>query len=68
MRVPGVSVPVVRMPMPLRMHVIVLVMLVRRAARAILPVAVAMTLSSHLPLLYPRSRPPHDHPLCYWAV
>jgi hypothetical protein len=49
--------------MPVLMHVVE-----SRAVCAPLSVAVAVTLRSHLPLLYPRFLLPHDHPLCYWAV
>jgi hypothetical protein len=56
MRVPGMAAFMrmfMRMPVP--MHVVE-----GRAVFAPLPVAVAVTLRSHLLLLYPRFLPPHD--------
>ena len=64
MRVPRMAAFMrMSMRMPVFMHVVE-----SRAVFAPLPIAVAVTLCSHLPLLYPRFLLPHDHPLCYWAV
>jgi len=64
--------PLMRMSMRMSvlvvMHVPTLLRSVSRAVFAPLLVAVAVTLRAHLPVLYPRFRPLHDHPLCYWAV